>query len=179
MRVFFLKSAASPFIDGKTSDVCGSPELAVRPARVMRRNVNLAGMFPPSPPCRCEVCRAYCRRPGWWTVEEAALAIEAGYAHRMMLEISPELTFGVLSPAFKGNEGKLAVQIFADQGCTFLSHDSCELFETPFRPLECRFCHHTRRGLGERCHAAIEEGWHSPVGQSLVAKWCKQAVDHS
>jgi hypothetical protein len=27
--------------------------------------------------------------PGWWTVEEAGFAIQAGYASRMMLEILP------------------------------------------------------------------------------------------
>ena len=47
---------------------------------------------------KCEVCLTYCARPGWWTVEEAARAMDAGYSDRMMLEISPELTFGVLSP---------------------------------------------------------------------------------
>ena len=63
--------------------------------------INLAKRFPPSKPCSCDICLGYCQRPGWWTVEEAAKAIEAGYADRMMLEMSPELTFGVLSPAFK------------------------------------------------------------------------------
>jgi hypothetical protein len=50
----------------------------------------------PSEPCSCEICLGYCARPGWWTVEQAA-AIEAGFDNRIMLEIAPELTFGVLS----------------------------------------------------------------------------------
>jgi len=33
----------------------------------------------------------------WWTVEEAARAITAGYGGRMMLEMSPQRSFGVLS----------------------------------------------------------------------------------
>lgn len=131
----------------------------------------LIGKYPPSEPCSCDICLAYCRRPGWWTVEEAAKAITIGHANRMMLEISPELTFGVLSPAFKGNEGNIALQIFAGQGCTFLKDNRCELFGTGAQPLECRFCHHSRLGLGERCHRAIEKDWYTQEGQKLVIRW--------
>jgi len=91
----------------------------------------------------------------------------------MMLEISPEFTFGVLSPAFKGNEGNVALQIFAYQGCTFLKDNLCELFGTGFQPLECRFCHHTRRGLGKKCHLAIEKEWRKKEGQKLIVHWGK------
>jgi hypothetical protein len=132
---------------------------------------DLAKRYPPSKPCSCDICLSYCQRPGWWTVEQAARAIDAGYADRMMLEISPELTFGVLSPAFKGCEGNFALQIFAHKGCTFLKENLCELFGTGLQPLECRFCHHTRRGLGKKCHSDIEKDWYSPKGQKLILKW--------
>ncbi len=36
--------------------------------------------FPPSEPCTCEVCTSYCKRPGWWTVKEARMALESGLA---------------------------------------------------------------------------------------------------
>ena len=133
--------------------------------------INLEKRYPPSQPCSCEICLSYCRRPGWWSVEQAGRALAAGHADRMMLEISPERTFGVLSPAFKGNEGNLALQFFADQGCTFLKDNLCELFGTGLQPLECRFCHHSRLGLGPECHAALEKDWHSPEGQRLVLRW--------
>jgi hypothetical protein len=133
--------------------------------------IGLGKKFPPSPPCSCEICLSYCQRPGWWTVDEAARAIEAGYAERMMLEIAPELTFGVLSPAFKGNEGGVALQVFASQGCTFLKENLCMLFGSGLQPLECRFCHHSRRGLGGECHAAIEQEWHTKEGQGLIVRW--------
>ena len=133
----------------------------------------LARKYPASEPCSCEICLNYCQRPGWWTVAEASQAIAAGYAGRMMLEMSPELTFGVLSPAHKGNEGEVALQGFAGQGCTFLKDGLCELFGTGLQPLECRFCHHTRRGQGEQCHADIEKDWYSPQGQQLVIRWGK------
>ena len=76
--------------------------------------------FPPSEPCSCNVCRNYCFRPGWWLVCEAREAIEQGYANRMMLEFSPDLSFGVLSPAFKNNEANFALKTFSKNGCTFL-----------------------------------------------------------
>jgi hypothetical protein len=135
--------------------------------------INYSKRFPPSKPCSCDICRSYCNRPGWWTVQEAISAIDAGFAGRMMLEMSPELTFGVLSPAFKGNEGNIAAQLFAHKGCTFFKDNLCELFETGLQPLECRYCHHTRRGLGQKCHLALEKDWYSKEGQKLIISWGK------
>ena len=115
---------------------------------------NLVKKYPPSEPCDCQVCLSYCQRPGWWTVAQAGNAFRAGYSGRMMLEVSPEHKFAVLSPAFKGCEGGFALQEFATQGCNFLLPDQhCELFGSIFQPLECRFCHHNRPGLGPLCHA--------------------------
>jgi len=131
----------------------------------------LAQAFPPSLPCGCDICRAYCNRPGWWTVEEAACAIKAGYGLRMMLEVPRDLSFGVLSPAFFGCEGNFALQEYANRGCSFLSQGLCELHSTGFMPLECRFCHHDRRGQGVKCHEAIEKDWHTLSGQRLVQEW--------
>jgi hypothetical protein len=143
--------------------------------RIKRKShKTLAGKYPPSQPCVCEICLAYCKRPGWWTVEEAANVMNAGYANRMMLEMAPERTFGVLSPAFKGCEGDFALEHCADQGCTFLKDNLCELHSTGLQPLECRYCHHDRPGLGEKCHADIEKDWNSPAGRTLVVRWSKQ-----
>jgi len=141
--------------------------------RKNKRASDLVSRYPPSEPCACETCRQYCVRPGWWTVEEAASALDAGYGSRMMLEISPERTFGVLSPAFRGCERSFAFDRFADRGCNFLLDGRCELHGTRFQPLECRFCHHDRRGLGPRCHAELESAWHSPAGRGLVRKWSR------
>ena len=132
---------------------------------------DLTKKFPPSQPCRCNLCRSYCLRPGWWTVRQAENAIRAGYAERMMLEMSPELTFGVLSPAFKGNEGNISLEIFARSGCTFLINGLCELFGTDLEPVECLYCHHSRPGAGERCHRALEKDWCTKKGQKLVIYW--------
>jgi len=127
--------------------------------------------YPPSEPCSCETCKAFCIRPGWWTVVEAAKAIEAGYGNRMMLEIAPEFAFGVLSAAFKGCEGDFALQEYSRSGCNFLRDDLCELHGTGLQPLECRFCHHSRSGQGLKCHEDITKDWRTPEGQELVKKW--------
>jgi len=136
-----------------------------------KRKLSLHEKYPPSEPCSCSVCTAYCARPGWWTVSEAEKAIKAGYGNRMMLELSPELTFGVLSPAFYGCEQNFALQEFSHFGCNFLSNGLCELHGTGLEPLECQFCHHSRTGLGLKCHADIESDWRTPKGQALVAGW--------
>jgi hypothetical protein len=133
----------------------------------------LAEKFPASESCSCETCLRYCIRPGWWTVKQAAAAMGAGYANRMMLEVAPERTFGVLSPAFRGCEGRFALQEYAERGCTFLRDSLCELHAGPHVPLECRFCHHDRVGQGPECHAALEEDWKTPAGRALVGRWCR------
>ncbi|NUM43580.1 MAG: hypothetical protein HUU38_02655 [Anaerolineales bacterium] len=144
------------------------------PRRRTSQRLTLLERYPPSEPCTCPICRHYCTRPGWWTVTEAESALDAGYGPRMMLELAPERTFGVLSPAFRGCEGTFATQPFARNGCTFLKDQRCELFGTGHQPLECRFCHHTRPGLGSQCHADLESDWHTHAGQALVTKWLKQ-----
>lgn len=141
------------------------------PKRNRHRGKSLTEKYPPSLPCDCEVCRSFCVRPGWWTVKEADRALAAGYGSRMMLEISPERSFGVLSPAFRGCEGVFAVHEMADRGCNFLIAGRCELHGTGFQPLECRFCHHDRPGCGESCHADLENDWNTPAGQKLVLQW--------
>lgn len=133
--------------------------------------LNLKQKYPPSTPCACTVCQSYCLRPGWWTVEDARQAIKAGYASRMMLEISPEGDFGVLSPAFKGNEGDYALQAYSRNGCTFLHDGLCELHGTAYLPLECAFCHHDRTGMGTQCHHDIEREWKTEAGKRLVVQW--------
>ena len=136
-----------------------------------KRKLTHAEKYPPSVPCSCEICRSYCKRPGWWTVAEADRAVEAGYATRMMLEMSPDRTFGVLSPAFKGCEMKFAYQEYSGRGCAFLLDGKCELHGTGHQPLECRYCHHERAGMGPHCHADIERDWNSPEGRALIVKW--------
>ena len=97
--------------------------------------------------------------------------MEAGYGKRMMLEMAPGFSFGVLSPAFKGCEVKFAYKEYVSRGCTFFIDEKCELYGTGQQPLECRYCHHERPGMGPRCHADIEKDWNTPAGRALVVKW--------
>jgi len=110
-------------------------------------------------------------------VEEAARAVAAGYGARMMLELAPDFSFGVLSPAFRGCERGFALQEFSRLGCNFFSGGLCELHGTGFQPLECRFCHHSRAGLGRACHTDIGRDWNRPAGQALVAAWLAECGD--
>jgi hypothetical protein len=139
----------------------------------MRRKKALLEKYPASEPCSCEICISYCKRPGWWTVEEAAKAIDAGFASRMMVEMSPDHSFAVLSPAFNDNEVSFALDMNKDKGCTFLKDNRCDLHGTGLQPLECRFCHHTRGGLGPKCHAEIARNWNTSSGRALVVRWSK------
>src|SRR5512140_1885754 len=136
-----------------------------------KRKKSLAGKYPPSAPCACALCVSYCRRPGWWTVEEAARAMDAGYADRMMLEMSPERSYGVLAPSFQGCELRFAAQEYSGKGCTFFKNELCELHGSGLMPLECRFCHHDRPGLGPRCHADIGRDWNTAAGRALIVRW--------
>jgi hypothetical protein len=136
--------------------------------------MNLYRKFPPSEPCSCNICKGYCQRPGWWIPEEAKKAIGAGYGNRMMLELAPDKSFCVLSPAFKGNEGDYALQRYSGNGCTFYSNGFCELFGTGLQPLECRFCHHLRKGKGISCHRAIEKEWKKTSSKIIIIHWGNQ-----
>lgn len=137
----------------------------------MSRKKDPTAKYPESPPCSCDVCISYCTRPGWWTVEEASRALEAGYGNRMMLEMSPDRAFGVLAPAYKGSEMSFGIRPAADPHCTFLVNDRCEVHGTGHQPLECRVCHHSRPGLGPRCHADLEKQWNTAAGRALVVNW--------
>jgi len=71
----------------------------------------------------------------------------------------------------KGNESNYALQVHSKNGCTFNDNGLCELFGTGLQPLECRFCHHSRTGLGKKCHLDIEEDWKTERGQRLIVRW--------
>lgn len=138
---------------------------------VLSRKRDLPTKYPDSPACSCNICLRYCTRPGWWTVDEASRALEAGYGQRMMLEMSPDRAFGVLAPAYKGCETEFSTRPPSDPACTFLVDTRCQLHDTGYQPLECRVCHHDRPGMGPRCHADIEKEWNTSAGRALVVEW--------
>jgi hypothetical protein len=87
--------------------------------------------------------------------------------------MSAHRSVGVVGPAFRGNEVDFALQRHASAGCTFLDGGRCQLYGTGLQPLECRYCHHDRPGLGSRCHEDIGRAWDSPEGRALVVRWAK------
>lgn len=137
---------------------------------------DLEKAFPSSPACSCDTCRSFCARPGWWTVRQAISAMRAGYASRMMLEVAPDFTYGVLAPAFRGCENGFALQPFAKNGCGFLENGLCTLHATGHLPLECAYCHHDRPGEGAVCHEALGRDWNTPEGRALIGLW--SAANH-
>jgi len=145
--------------------------MALRFAIMPMKAHPLYDTFPPSEGCGCPTCRSYCNRPGWPLVEEARLAIEGGYGSRLMLEFAPGFAYGILAPAFKGNEGTFALQACSTNGCTFLVDGQCTVFQQPFRPIECRFCHHGRPGQGLKCHLEVARDWNTSKGKRLVKRW--------
>lgn len=155
------------------SQFCSNLSFGMAPSAPLSAQASLNEKYPPSEPCSCEICRAYCQRPGWWSVRGAQAALAAGHARRMMLEVSPDRTFAVLAPAFKGAEGYLGLQQYSRNGCTFLENGLCQLHAAGLLPLECAFCHHDRIGQGPYCHADLEKDWNTPVGQALVRFWLK------
>lgn len=130
--------------------------------------------YPPSESCSCSECQSYCTRPGWWLPKEAEKAIAHGYAKRMMLEVSPVYNYAVLAPAFKGNEGRYALRIFSSNGCTFFNNQRCDLYSQNLQPLECRFCHHSRKGKGIQCHISIGNEWKKEYARKLIAHWMNE-----
>jgi len=140
---------------------------------IVKNHNLLYAKYPPSKSCSCDICVNYCKRPGWWTVNEAKNVVSSNYSNNIMLEISPEFSFGVLSPAFKGNEKQIAQNDFSHNSCTFHKNNLCDLFGSGMQPLECRFCHHERIGLGIKCHNDIEKDWNTSYGKKIVEIWCK------
>ncbi len=130
-------------------------------------------LLPPSAACCYEVHKN-AHRTGWWAVEEAKKAIEAGLSPRMMLEVSPDLSYGVLSPAYRSCEGNVSLSSCRKNGCTFCADGLCRLYNTGLQPLECRFGHHPSADIASNCHQTIERDWRTSKGQALVQAWTNE-----
>jgi len=96
----------------------------------------------------------------------------------MMLEVAPDFSFAVLSPAFKGCEGYIAINEFASAGCIFYSGGLCEIHASDIQPLECRVCHHESQGMGPKIHRELENEWNTKKGQKVVINWMKEIKFH-
>jgi len=121
--------------------------------------------------CDCKICRSYCNRPCWPTPAEAEQLMDAGFAHKLMLDYwaSDELfpRTEILSPAIEGYEGE-AAPWWPSGKCTFHTEGLCELHGA-YKPLEGRLAHHaeTPRAL----HYEMVRTWATPEGRLVVDRW--------
>ena len=124
------------------------------------------------PACQCDECKSYCKRPGWYTPDEARAAIEAGLAQRMMCDWweDSEGNIDILGPAIQGYEGR-AAPWWPSGWCTFYHDGQCDVHGT-HKPLECRVAHHAYPPNG--VHGGIAKMWDTSEGRKVVALWEKE-----
>lgn len=144
--------------------------------------------------CNCEKCVALCRfTPGWFTPEQAQLAMAAGHAPSMMLEYwladKMENNIYILSPAVCGKEGKRAPNTDELYGhlspfdvllgggadtpkgtCTFFSNGLCKLHKTAYKPKQCVECFGCKKDLGPD-NKAMSVLWDTDAGRAVVKQW--------
>lgn len=97
--------------------------------------------------CNCPRCIELCMNgPGWFTVKEAKLAIQNGYANKLMLDYyfdrDDNKKYYVLSPAIIGFEGKLYTKTddeFSIGKCVLLNDNKlCDIHNSGFKPIQCK-----------------------------------------
>jgi Fe-S-cluster containining protein len=143
------------------------------------------------PDCTCETCISYCRRPGWFTPEEAQMAIASGYGKLLMLDYwvssGDKEDIFLLCPANPGYERQsapevslLTMALYAAvgtsnplySGCTMLSTDNrCGIHA--IKPLECKVAHHAFPDASTGLHEEIAMLWDNDAAQLIVNQWRK------
>lgn len=148
--------------------------------------------FIDSPPCSCSTCQSMCKRPCWPTPSEVLKLIEAGHAHKLMLDywvgnFGPEkYSFDtmVVCPA---NPGKESISIadggifsffdfFGDSGgicsgCVFQVEGLCSLHDAHLKPAEGRVAHCQVKNTD--LHEQVARTWDTDEGRAVVIKWCE------
>ncbi len=147
--------------------------------------------------CSCDKCVYLCEQnPGWFEPREAILAIEAGFAGRLMLdwlepcsEVGNEERIYVLAAASVGHEGREAPDIPDGPGawllignwskgrCTFLDKDKkCEIHNSGFKPVQCRLASGCDKEIAKGCpdNYAVAKLWDCQEGQKVVKQWKDQ-----
>lgn len=143
--------------------------------------------------CACQKCQSEClHNPGWFTPEEAAKAIAAGYARKLMRDwLEPSSKLGnedriyLLAPAARGCEGDDAPELEFDfveiifnglsKGrCVFFDKNGrCELYDSGFKPIQCRTALMCGPCDGYQGNYAVAKLWATPEARRLVEKWEK------
>lgn len=144
--------------------------------------------------CTCEECVSACAfNPGIFLPAEAKLAIEAGYAKRMMLynEVVPMRSgrgrvVAYLMPAVPHMGGKsdgpmtfgqAMLLVVGGRGrgkCTFLTRAGrCRIHDSGFKPAECRGylgCGPHDAKVDEKRDRLIRS-WTTPEGRAVIDQW--------
>lgn len=128
-----------------------------------------------SQPCQCAECRSYCLRPCWPTPDEAMALIDAGYAHRLMLDWwqDDNAPIAILCGALKGHEGQITPYWPKSAGgCTFYVNGLCQLHNLGLKPLEGRVAHHTDGyERQQELHRSIPLLWDCEAGNQVIQHW--------
>ena len=134
--------------------------------------------------CTCPTCISACRQfPGLMTPAEAVAAISAGYASRLMEdwlepsdEFSNEERIYMLAPASLGHEGAFAPEMewgdffFIKGQCTFLKNDRCEIHDSGFKPIQCRYAHCSEMKANPSNYD-MARMWDTPEGEAALELW--------
>ena len=129
--------------------------------------------------CRCQVCSYGCTlRPGWPLPAEAEAYLDAGLAHRLMLDYwarndGTKNDVGILCPAIVGREGQ-AAPFWPHGPCTFYVGGRCEIHST--KPHECGVAgcaagFHDDGEAYSRWRFSIVRAWNTPRGRAAVERW--------
>ena len=142
-------------------------------------------------PCSCARCVKCCHdNPGWFSPQEAIMAINAGYAKKMMVdwlepcrEVGNDKRIFVLAPASVGYEGGKCPEAvnpieylfgWTKGKCTLLENDKCSIHDSGFKPLQCRDGRSCQPRDGELWdNYGVAKLWNTLEGQSAVEVWCK------
>jgi hypothetical protein len=134
--------------------------------------------------------------PGWFTPEEARIAVAAGYAGRMMLDwLEPDPAVGnaeriwVLAPASEGHGGDKAPELpdfqsfFAAAAsswckgrCVMLIDRRCSIHESGFKPLQCHLMNgcdeaHLNTPTDPASNYSVARLWDTALGREVVREW--------
>ena len=151
--------------------------------------------------CACAKCVDLCRRnPGWFTPQEAAKALAAGLADKLMCDwLEPSNEVGnderifVLAPAADARGGEMAPEWDEMHGggggmfaallgplpykgrCIFFKKDRCAVHDSGFKPRQCV----ENFGCDGQIRADNYEMarlWNNEEGRALIATW-REKVD--
>lgn len=131
--------------------------------------------------CTCNRCVGACKRnPGWFGLDDAERALNAGLAPKMMLDYWIDSPFVyILAPASVGYEGKLAPDRplfdfnWTKGHCTFLKANRCLIHYSGYKPMQCKglLCCTPLIENNHISNLTMRNIWDCERGRLLVERW--------